>query len=1049
MKFKAEVARGPEEPESGGGLVRFAVERRVTMMMVLAGILVLGWMSLKRLPLEFLPAFSSSSISVSVNYPSSAPQEVERLIVHPLEDAFSDISGIETIAANASADSGSVRLTFIDGTDMDMAAVDVRDRLDRVRHRLPEDVDRVRIRRFQSTDIPIMRFHVSSAMERQKLFDFMENVLQRRLERLEGVAQVEISGLRTPQVQVNLDPARMQAHRVSVRDLVSQLRSENRNLSAGKITDGRRELVVRAIGEFAGVDEVRTMPIGKDGLVLADVADVDYTYPRQDDFNFLNGVESMTVRVNKVSTANLLGVVDRVRAELDAIAALPEAAGINVRIYSDFSTDVRMGLAQLRNAGLFGAGLAIMAVFLFLRRFRTTALIAVAIPVSVVGTFVMMYFLRAAKLSDITLNVVSLAGLMLALGMLVDNSVVVIESIFRHRNEWGQDAKTAALRGTADVALPITAATVTTLCVFLPVIFFDSGGRMQIYLKSIATTVSIVIAVSLFVALTIVPLAATVFLKKQEARSSTEPGWLTRTYGRVLAFTLHHRLLFMVVIVSLLWGAIELFGSIERSFSARSEERQVTLHVDTPRQYSLEQTEALYAELYELFDTHREELEIQDITYSYDRSTGRSRGGHRGDRRFTFFLVDEEESSLTTYDVRERVRGMLPVKAGVGLRIAQGEGRGGSTGVEVQISGEDPVVLGLLTDRLVERLQALETIRDVDTSLDSGDKEIRVEVNRERVLAAGLSSQVVASTVSNSLSSRPVSQYKTGDREVDIVVQYAEDERETLDQLKNVPVFANGSQVPLGSMADFQLVPGPRNIERENRRSMIQITANATSPRATFAALGVIRQTMTEFSMPPGYEWSFGRWSRINEKDAETGWFAFGFAIVLVYLLMAALFESFAQPFTIMFSVPFALLGVAVVLKLTDQPLDTMSNIGLIILLGVVVNNAIVLIDHINQLRSRGMSREEAIITGGRHRLRPILITAVTTLLGLAPLVAPIILPQWFGPLEGRAGTWAPIGLVIMGGLTTSTFLTLLIIPTVYTLMDDLSVFIHRVRAAL
>ncbi len=1029
-------------------IVRFSVHRRITLVMAVAGVLVVGWISLGRLPLEFLPSFSSSSISVSVDYPSSSPDEVARVIVQPLEDVMGTINGIETMSSSAGADSGSVRLTFVDGTDMDLAAVEVRDRLDRVRHLLPDDVDRVRIRRFQSTDIPVISAHLSAGWPRDRLFDFAENTLQRRLERLEGVAQVTLSGVQTPKIQIDLDPERLQAHRINVRDLVSRIRSENRDVTAGDVTDGGQELLVRVAGEMRSLDELRALPIGPDGLRLDDVATVSYTFPRQEDFSFLNGVEALTVRVNKTSTSNVLEVVDVVQAEMADILALPSAEGLTWRPYHDASIEVREGLAQLRNAGLFGGGLAILAVFLFLRRVRTTLLVALAMPISVIGTFAAMYMLRQGNLSEITLNVVSLAGLMLALGMLVDNSIVVIESIFRHRNELGEDSRSAALKGASEVALPILASTATTLCVFLPIIFMGGSGFMQTYMKNIAMTICIVMTTSLVIALTVVPMVAVWLLERQEARP---PGLISRWrsgYARALAFTLHHRGAFLLVIVAMLGGAIYLFGTIERSFSSGGEERQVIVMVDTPRQYSFEQTRELYEELYELFDGRREALDIADIAHSFDRGTGRSRGGWRGGRRFEIFLTDESEATKTTAEIRDELRAMLPTKAGVGLRIAQTRHRSGSGGIEIELSGDDLAVLERLSQQLAARLAALPALKDVDTSLESGDEEIHVSVRSDRASQAGVSSLAVASTVANSLSSRAVSRVQAADREIDVIVQYREDARETLEQLRGVPIFAAGAPLPLSSLAEFARVAGPQQVERENHRAKVNITANAAAD-SSFMAMGMISGMMSDFPLPPGYEWSFGRWNRYQQQDQNQGNFALLFGLLLVYMLMAALFESFTQPLTIMFSVPFALLGVAVVLKAFNQPLDPMAMLGLLILLGVVVNNAIVLIDHINGLRRGGMSRDEAILQGGKDRLRPILITAVTTIVGLLPLVAPILLPAVFGPVEGRAGSWAPIGLVIMGGLTTSTFLTLIIIPTLYSLIDDLTGFARRIARAI
>jgi HAE1 family hydrophobic/amphiphilic exporter-1 len=363
----------------------------------------------------------------------------------------------------------------------------------------------------------------------------------------------------------------------------------------------------------------------------------------------------------------------------------------------------------------------------------------------------------------------------------------------------------------------------------------------------------------------------------------------------------------------------------------------------------------------------------------------------------------------------------------------------------VELAGDDPAMLELLAGRVTDALASVPSIRDIDTSFESGDEEIHVRALPERLQQVGLSSTAVAFTVQNALSGRAASRFTTREREVDMVVRYREEDRETLDHLRQVPVFSGATPLSLGAMADFSFVEGPRTLERENHLAKVTVEANTANPRAAFAAMRQITNLMAEMPMPPGYEWSFGRWNRRMQEDQASGLFALLFALPLVYMLMAALFESFAQPFTIMFSIPFALLGVGVIMKVAGQPWETMTMIGLLVLLGVVVNNAIVLIDHINQLRRQGFSRDEAIVLGGQHRLRPILITAVTTIVGLFPLIAPFLLPQVFGAVEGRAASWAPIGLVIVGGLTTSTFLTLMIIPTIYSLTDDMTRFARRV----
>ena len=1034
-------------------IAKFAVERRVTMTMAVIGIFVLGYLSLQRLPLEFMPSFSSNSMWISAPYNSSSPEEVEREIVRPLEDILGTINGIDTLNANASASEGSVSITFNDDVDMDLAAVEVRDRIDRVRHLLPDDLRQIRIRRFQSTDIPVYRFHLSADWGKDRLYDFTERVIQRRLERLEGVASVEARGVSKRELQVQLHPARMQAAGLDSRDVNTVLRNNHINVSGGYIKEGPRKLTVRSVGEFHTVEEIEKLPIGTTGVRIKDIADVAYTYPRQDSFNFLNDQEAVTISVYKSSTANLLDVVDAAKAELARIEAMPQAAGLSTRVLRDASVDVRKGLGQLRNAGLIGGVLAVIFLFLFLQKVRTTALVALAIPISIVLTFVILYFLRQLGVVTTTINVVSLMGLMLAVGMLVDNSVVVIESISRHFTDFDEDAKTAALRGTSAVAMPIIASTLTTMCVFIPMIFLaNTGGGFMRFMLDIAITICIVMVSSLLVALTVVPMVAAVLLRGEKKGESKFTQALSTGYGHVIGFTLKHRFVFFLGIVVMLYGSFKLLGTIERTFSPRTMERQISINVDTPRSYSLEQTQELFADVTSLLNEHRDELDISDVVYRFSRAGGRSRGGFGGRRKFDIYLVDEEEAKRSVREVRDEIRKLLPMKAGVDFKIAQSTGHGGRSGgygINLDLKGDDMAVLELVAERVVASLEEATWARDVDSSLDSGTDEIRVSVDRERALQSGLSTQAVAFSISNALSSRPIGRIAADDREVDLVVQFREEDRSTLDQLKKMPIMASGARLPIGAMATFAIEQGPRRIERENKRPKLSITANTNTAGASFRMMGQVTEIMNRISLPPGYEWGFGRsWGRA-QQDLSGATFALVFALLLIYLIMSALFESFVQPFTIMFSIPFALIGVGIVLKLTNQPLDNMANMGLIILIGVVVNNAIVLVAHINHLRWQGMPRDEAIVLGGAHRLRPILMTALTTVLGLFPMVAPLIIPGLLGTAEGRAGNWAPVGLVILAGLTTSTFLTLVIIPTIYSLVDDCARFAGKiVRAA-
>ncbi len=1025
----------------GSPLARFAVDRRVTISMVAIGVVVLGYVSLTRLPLEFLPSFGSNSLWVEANYESSSPEETERLIVRPLEESLGTIPGITTLTATARASGGNVSVEFEETADMDMMMVEARDRVDRVRHLLPADVERIRIRRFQSTDIPILRFVIGAPWERDRLFAFSEDVVQRRLERLEGVASADVRGVRRRELQVSLDPQRMAALGVDVRDVAQALTRDNVNVSGGPIPEGPRELLVRTVGEFRRPEDIRKTPIGSAGLRVEDVADVTFDYPTRTSFDFLNGEETVTFSIYKASTANVLQVADAVKSELDAIAAIPRHEGISVRFIMDSSVDVRDGLSQLAFAGIFGGGLAVLILLLFLQKPRTTALVAVAIPLSIITTFVIIYLSREAGLVDTTLNVMSLFGLMVAVGMLADPAIVVIDAISRHYTEHKASAREAAIHGASEVTMPIVAGAATTMCVFVPLIFLGStlGGFFRLF-TDFGFTLTVVIVASLLVALTVVPMTAGVVLRNEKRAYSPTMRLLARLHGRVIRATLRHRMVSLLVASALMGVAFWLYQGIERSGFTDTPEREVTINVDVPRNYTLDETRTVMEDLADRIDERREELEIADVLHEYGRSGGRSRGGFgRGGRRFELYLKDEAESTRTVQEITADIRAMLPVVPGVTFRIAQSRGRGPGrgTGINIDLKGDDIKVLELVSGRVVERLRRLPFVQDVDTSLESGSEEVHVRVDPVRALQTGISTDAVAQSVRSALTSRPVGYIESDEREVDVVVQYPESERERMTQLDSMPVFAAGLEIPIGAMADFDLARGARSIEREDRRPKLSISANTSTPGASFRLMDDVREILADVPLPPGYEWSFDRFSRMGQSDFSAVGFAFAFALLLIYLIMVALFESFLHPAVIMFAVPFSFIGVGLTLKLTGQTLGNTAMLGLVLLAGIVVNNAIVLIAHVNALRKRGMSRNEALVAGSEHRLRPVLMTALTTFCGLLPLAAPYFLPGLFGSADGRAGNWAPIGLVLAGGLPTSTFLTLLLVPTIYAVADD------------
>jgi len=736
----------------------------------------------------------------------------------------------------------------------------------------------------------------------------------------------------------------------------------------------------------------------------------------------------------------------------------------------------------------------------FLRNFRSTLIIGSAIPISVLCVFMMMYLIRQFFGSNLTLNMVSMMGLMVAIGMLVDPAVVALENIFRKRYDDGQDAWTAAVEGSREIGVPVLAAALTTICVFIPLIFV-AGSTRSLWMKDFATTVCISVLASLCVALTVIPLASSRafsgrasrldrYLKAASAVGALgalafvihavglqhalkwlkgNVAWLLdgltvvptgawvvlglgaslilglyvrfrktgvkALYVRVVTATLHYRWTTVAVACAVLASGFYLYSKVEKQHYRWHSSRHIDYSVQTPRSYSLEQTQALFEQLEKILIPRKAELDIDAI---------RTRFSQRRGKRISLYLVPAEKSKLTTDSIKVKVKALLPSDI-PGVRIREGYSRGGGTGVGVEIQGRDPEVLAILAEDIKLRMEGITGVHNVETSLESGTQEVRVTVNRDRAQRYGLSPRQIASSIATALGSRGNSKFKTEDGEIDISLLLREEDRATLPQLKNAQFESeDGTLVSFASFANFQYRQGPRSIERQDRMSTVDIRAE--TERSALIRVGKeMRRRMYEMPLPKGYTWEMDRRFRyMSQEQGETN-FTMILAALLIYLIMASLFESYIHPFTIMFSICFAFTGVAIGMYAFNVPMDSNATYGLLILFGIVVNNGIVLVDHINRYRQQGLFRRDAILQGGQDRLRPIMMTATTTILGLSPLVIPMI----YGTAEGYAKRWGPIGLVIISGLSVSTLLTVVILPTVYSLMDDLSGFGKRVAATM
>ncbi|NOZ22582.1 MAG: efflux RND transporter permease subunit [Planctomycetes bacterium] len=1072
-------------------LSNFSINRPITTLMIVVCILVLGWISLPDLsspkeaesasakgerarnrsaalhsiPLEYLPEISSNRLHIRVPYTSSSPKEVEERITIPIEEAVATVKDVDEIRGRSSSRESSVTVTFKPDTDMDLASAWVRDRLDHVKADLPEDVERIRIFHWQSTDLSVVDLQVSCDGDKEELQDAVKEI-QRRIERLEGVAGVEVRGMEERKVLIDLDLERMTSHRVDSYALRQALQRNNINVSAGYIVEGGRRYAVRSLGEFRTVEDIASLGLKGGRVKLKDIADVRFDYPEKEHYQQVDGRDAIVLNVMKSSSANLINVARVVQGEVGAIrremAHKYPRLGLKINIYRDRSADILNSLQNLRNAGLTGGVFVIIVLFFFMRSVRSTLIISLAIPLSVFCTLCLMYLSIRLGGSRLTLNVVSMAGLMLSLGMLVDPAVVVLENIFRLRQDEGLAAVSAARLGTSNVAVAVLAATATTMCVFVPLIFFTTG-MLAIYLYDFGVTICFALFSSLLVSMTLVPLLASRIM----ARGLRQKAWwlrkLTAGYARLLKITLRFRWVFVLAVVPLAFFSFYLYTSLPQE-RGRHRARLVPIRVDTPRSYTVEQTRDLFQRLVKALEPYRKELEIDVVSANFDRRGGVMR----------IKLIEGDAARRDTGDLKEEIKAKLPVIPGVRYRAGRLWGMGGEeVGISVEIIGKSADTLGRLAEELRERLEAIPFAKDADTSLEAGNEEIRAVVNREKAQQYGLSPLRVARGVNAALSARAVSKLKRRDREVDISVQLAEEDRLNLDQLKNLEFEnPNAENVTFDRLADFKRVKGPSRLERQDKRAIVRVTANVDKGQQ-FMARRAIEAVMKDFPLPPAYSWRFAEDRRHRREESEM-YFGEILAVAITYMIMAALFESFAHPFVILLSIPFAITGVAFSFHFIGIPVDYLTHIGIFLLIGLVVNNAIVLIDYINRLRRSGMDRATAIVQGGSHRLRPILMTTLTTVLGLLPMVWPLLLPimtglvdawmpgfiggayhwltglgeKWlpsmFGPLQGRDRSWAPIGLVLISGLLTSTILTLIVMPTIYAIVDDLAAWLKK-----
>ena len=1010
-------------------LPELAIKRNVTTLMIIVSLVVLGTVALTRLPLAFLPDIEQPFLFVRVPYPNASPEQIERMIVRPVEDALGSVKGLREMWANCDDNGGMVRMEFDWSIDMRLARVEVWEKLDRIRRDLPDDIGDISVGSnwdSREADMPIVEGRLSSKRNLSESYDLLERKIVKPLERIPGVAQVRMDGVNPPEVRINLRLADIELHGVDIRQVYQLLRDSNFDESLGKVTENETRYTLRTVGTFSDIEQIRNLVLREDGLRLRDIADVVYEEPPLEYGRHLDGDFAIGITVSQEAKANTVEICDALNEKIAAIGEDPEMEGINFLIWFSQGREIKKTLKDLLYTGIIGAILASVMLFIFLRRFSTTLVAVLCIPFSMIVTCGIIW----ARGSS--LNTLTLLGLIVGIGMLVDNAVVVMENIFRHQ-EMGDDQRTASRLGAREVSTAVTAATFTSIIVFLPLIF-NKPSEMNIYLKEVGITICLTLLASLFISQTLIPLATSWFIKsKPRPRGRLITGLETR-YVKLLTFNLRHRWLTPVIGVVVMGSAVFPFMKIDKNFDTSQSEMFVQVRYEISEETSLEKKEALVTEVEKILEPYRDQLKARSI-YSFwsDRWT-----------LTRIYLHEGEADANTIAQVRSTLREILPEIAGVKLVVQENRGfwhRGRGKRVAFQLVGEDSEVLAELADEARRRIEEIPGLVDSFSGSEGGQQEMHVELDRELAARYGISPLQPAEVIGLTFRGRRLQRFRTADGEREMRLTLDEQKTESVSQLHNLPLWtAEGEKVPLAALANFRQVPGAERIQRDNRRTSVWVGARyEEGTREQYMPL--VTAAMDGMVFPYGYSWTFGRWQRDQHDKSMEFLIDLVLALLLIFAVMAGLFESIRQAIALMIALPFALSGAVWTLYFTGTDFDSPAGIGLLLLIGIVVNNGIVMIEHINSYRRQGMPRHEAMIQGGKERLRPIIMTAVTTLLGLVPIIVQ-------RPSLGDVYYYS-MALVIVGGLFVSTFLTSVLLPTNTTLVEDsMDILSREVRRA-
>ena len=1014
----------------------FSVKRPIFTTMVTLIMVILGAVSLSRLQIDMLPNIELPTLTIRTDYEGASPEVMERLVTQIIEEIVATVPGVEEITSSSSEGRSAVRVSFVWGTEIDTAAIDVQGKLEDEINELPEDIVRPRIRKFDIASYPVVLLGISSDLDPVELTELIEVQIRYRFARIPGVAQVDVWGGFNREVRIEVDPDRIKAVGLPLDDVLEAIRDANLDLPAGKIEQGRYEVTLRAPAEFTNLDQIRdTVIVRRDGAAvrLGQIAEVKDTYEKLTRIVRVNGRRGLRVAIRKQANANTVEVSRRVLAEIEAVnRAFPQIKVVSVSNQGNF---IERSIANVARSVLYGGGLAVVVLLFFLRSLRSTLVISLAIPISIVTTFALIFF------GGLTLNLMTLGGLALGVGMMVDSSIVVLENIFRRRIENGEAPEEASVEGAREVGPAIIASTITTLVIFLPLIFVR--GVSGILFKELAYVIIFSLICSLVVALTLVPMLASRLLTSNrqplEAAGSRTNRWaafsntifsgLENAYLALLRRVLAHRLVTVIASAAVFGASLLLLPLIGSEFLPPSDEGEVRVTGKMEIGTRLELVDRQTRMMEKIVQPAVPEALASVV--SVGTAGWRADSGSEGEISISLLPAARRERSNVEIaeDLRRRLGGSVP---GMEVRTRAPQGQfilerllGGDAGLTIEVRGYELSTLDALGGSVAKSIADVPGITDVQTSLEAGIPQQEIYVNRDKVADLGLSVRDVTELLQTAVAGSKAGEYRTGGNSYRILLQLKNAEKRSLDEILNLTLTTeSGEKVALRNVVASEQNRGPILIDRKNQQRRVTVSANVAG-RDMGSVAAEVQALLDRIPRPVGYDLTVAGNFEEQQKAFKELVISLVLALALVYMVLACQYESLRDPLVVMFSVPLAAVGVLVTLFMTSTTLNVQSYIGCIMLGGIVVNNAILLVDQAGRLIQDGMHTRDALVEAGRRRLRPILMTTLTTILGLLPLA--------LGIGEG-SDAQAPLARAVVGGLTGSTLITLVLIPTVYSL---------------